>query len=42
MGPGMILGRCTLVIGAACASACAVQVVRRREMIFGGASEGLT
>jgi uncharacterized membrane protein YphA (DoxX/SURF4 family) len=42
LGWGTILGRWTLVVGAACAWACAVQVVRRRGMIFGGASEELT
>jgi uncharacterized membrane protein YphA (DoxX/SURF4 family) len=42
MGPGVIVGRWTLVIGAACAWACAVQIVQRRGMIFGAASEGLT
>jgi hypothetical protein len=41
MGPGMILGRWTLVIGAACAWVCATAVVRRRGMIF-GTREGLT
>lgn len=33
-GPGMILGRWTVVIGAACAWACVVALVRRRKLIF--------
>ena len=34
LGIGMVLGRWTLVIGAACAWACIVQVVRRSGMNF--------
>jgi uncharacterized membrane protein YphA (DoxX/SURF4 family) len=34
LGPGAVLGRLTLVLGAACAWACVVQVVQRRRMIF--------
>jgi uncharacterized membrane protein YphA (DoxX/SURF4 family) len=39
LGAGMILGRWTLVIGAACAWACAAAVVRRRREVMFGASE---
>jgi hypothetical protein len=34
LGPGMVFGRWTLVVGAACAWACVVQVVRRRGLLF--------
>jgi hypothetical protein len=34
LGPGVVLGRLTLVLGATCTWACVVQVVQRRRMIF--------